>query len=68
MAATGISVAAPASAGCEPRPFVTYCDKPIRPDGSWRRCFYNDGGGANCYDVAGFGLDPYPWAPPEHID
>jgi len=72
MAATGISIgfAAPASAGCEPRPFVVYCDKPIRPDGSWRRCFFNvgGGGGGNCYDVPGPGLDPFPWAPFEHLD
>jgi hypothetical protein len=81
MAATGISIAsaAPASAGCEPRPLTNYCDKPVRADGSWRRCFYNtplvDGqgglfstGGGNCYDVPGPGLDPYPWAPQEHID
>lgn len=79
LAAASVGVAAPASAGCEPRPLVSYCDKPVRPDGSWRRCFYNgpitDGkggfgfaGGGNCYDVPGVGLDPYPWAPQEHLD
>src|SRR4051812_45733617 len=43
MTTTGISIglAAPASAGCEPRPLVSYCDKPVRADGSWRRCFWN---------------------------
>lgn len=24
--------------GCETQLFATYCDGPIRPDGSWRRC------------------------------
>lgn len=46
MAATGLTVAAPAGADndqyCEPRPMgVTYCDGPIHEDGSWRRCFSN---------------------------
>lgn len=79
MAATGVGIAVPASAGCEPRPLVSYRDQPIRPDGSWRRCFWNSPivngngqmgslGGGNCYDVAGPGLDLYPWAPQNHLD
>jgi len=38
-AATGIGFAAPASAGCETQPFAQYCDGPVRPDGTWDRCF-----------------------------
>ncbi len=34
-----IGFAAPASAGCETQPFATYCDGPVRPDGTWDRCF-----------------------------
>ncbi|MDQ1250381.1 MAG: hypothetical protein QG597_4760, partial [Actinomycetota bacterium] len=77
MLAAGVSVAAPASAGCEQRPFVGYCDGPIQPDGSWQRCFNNQPvwnrdigtwiGGSNCYQV-GPGPDSYPWAPQYHID
>ena len=39
--ATCIGLAAPAIAGCEQRPLVGYCDAPIQPDGSWKRCFSN---------------------------
>lgn len=82
MAATGVSMAPAAGADngmyCEPRPLVSYCDGPVRENGSWRRCFYNqpltDGrggigfaGGGNCYDVPGPGQDPYPWAPQNHL-
>lgn len=37
MAAVGF--AAPAVAGCEAQVFAQYCDGPIRPDGTWDRCF-----------------------------
>ena len=83
LVASGVGFAAPASAGCEPRPMaVTYCDGPVQADGSWRRCFYNSpvfvpgsgnfGGtfvpaGGNCYNVPGPGGDPYPWAPQEWL-
>lgn len=81
LAATGLALASPSLAEdqyCEPRPFVSYCDGPLRENGSWRRCFYNSPivnsngglfspGGGNCYEVAGVGLDPYPWAPREHL-
>ncbi|UVT31474.1 hypothetical protein SEA_SEJANUS_41 [Mycobacterium phage Sejanus] len=41
VGALGASVilAAPASAGCETQPFAQYCDGPVRPDGTWDRCF-----------------------------
>jgi hypothetical protein len=39
LAATGIGFAAPASAGCEAQVFAQYGDGPIRPDGTWDRCF-----------------------------
>jgi hypothetical protein len=35
----GAAFAAPAAAGCETGPFAQYCDGPIRPDGTWDRCF-----------------------------
>ena len=35
--------AAPASAGCETNMLgVQYCDGPIRPDGTWDRCWHSD--------------------------
>ena len=34
-----IGVAAPASSGCEAQVFAKYCDGPVRPDGTWDRCF-----------------------------
>ncbi|ORA38134.1 CDGP domain-containing protein [Mycobacterium aquaticum] len=39
LAAAGLALAAPSSAGCETQPFAQYCDGPIRPDGTWDRCF-----------------------------
>lgn len=38
-ASVGISVAAPANAGCESGPFAQYCDGPVKADGTWDRCF-----------------------------
>jgi hypothetical protein len=75
LTATCVGFAAPASAGCESRPMVSYCDGPAQPDGSWQRCFSNQpvwggGGGwiagANCYQT-GPGPDNYPWAPQYRI-
>lgn len=43
LALTGLIVAAPASAGCESQVFATYCDGPIKPDGTWVRCFQTTG-------------------------
>ncbi|SLH42955.1 Uncharacterised protein [Mycobacteroides abscessus subsp. massiliense] len=76
VAAVGFAAPAKADQYCEPRAMVSYCDGPVRADGSWRRCFYNTptwgGGGGyisggNCYDVPGTGQDPYPWAPQDHL-
>jgi hypothetical protein len=40
----GIALAPPASAGCQSAtPQDTYCDDPIAPDGTWRRCHQNSG-------------------------
>ncbi|WP_081346567.1 CDGP domain-containing protein [Mycobacteroides chelonae] len=37
--------------GCETQVFATYCDGPIRPDGSWKRCLLASGqsGGPGVY-------------------
>lgn len=36
----GLIAAAPASAGCETNVLgALYCDSPIRPDGTWDRCY-----------------------------
>jgi hypothetical protein len=34
-----VALAPAATAGCESQVFATYCDGPIRPDGTWDRCF-----------------------------
>lgn len=39
LAVAGVGFAAPAAAGCEGQAFAQYCDGPIRPDGTWDRCF-----------------------------
>lgn len=39
LATAAIGFAAPASAGCEFQAFAKYCDGPVRPDGTWDRCF-----------------------------
>lgn len=74
----GLASAAPASAGCEDRGRVQYCDQPERPDGTWDRCRIFIG-----YGVSGIGdyqptqMRCYPinpnklwWGgePPYHID
>ena len=39
MAAELIATAAPASAGCQyGGPFISKCDGPVQPDGTWQRC------------------------------
>ena len=43
LSITGLMFAAPASAGCEANMLgVQYCDGPIRPDGTWDRCWHSD--------------------------
>jgi hypothetical protein len=39
IGAATVGFAAPASAGCEAQVFAQYCDGPVRPDGTWDRCF-----------------------------
>jgi hypothetical protein len=39
LAVSGVALAAPASAGCESQAFASYYDGPVRPDGTWDRCF-----------------------------
>lgn len=43
IGAAGLVVAPSASAGCESQAFATYCDGPIKPDGTWDRCFQTNG-------------------------
>jgi hypothetical protein len=38
LTATGITVAAPAAAGCEQQAIALYCDGPVQADGTWDRC------------------------------
>jgi hypothetical protein len=65
--------------GCQPQIFATYCDGPIREDGSWKRCLFANGqygGGVyvppvqNCFIVPGADqIPPTPLGqPPFHID
>jgi hypothetical protein len=45
MTCGGIGLAPKASAGCQtPLLADTYCDGPIRPDGTWERCHTSPGG------------------------
>ncbi|BBZ30693.1 hypothetical protein MMAD_49880 [Mycolicibacterium madagascariense] len=37
-AASGVALAAPASAGCEKQTYARFCDGPIGDDGKWNRC------------------------------
>lgn len=80
----GVGLAAPASAGCEPAPpDGAYCDAPIKPDGTWERCYGQPGettfGGRRVVGETPpesdcFGVDPtLPWpdapvGPHYHID
>lgn len=85
--ALGLMTAAPAAAvpgdpmpGCETQVFATYCDGPIREDGSWKRCLFvpaqpTYGGGfappvQNCFIVPGVDqIPPLPLGqPPHHIE
>ena len=65
--------------GCQTQIFATYCDGPIREDGSWKRCLFANaqyGGGVyvppvqNCFIVPGPDqIPPTPLGqPPQHID
>ncbi len=65
--------------GCQTQVFANYCDGPIRPDGSWRRCMMAHaqyGGGIytpavqNCFLVpAADAIPVFPLGqPPYHID
>jgi hypothetical protein len=77
-----IAAAPPASAGCQyGGPFISKCDAPIQPDGTWQRCVvfsHTAGGGASTYlvperrcDVMGPGLQPSGLGfadPPTHLD
>lgn len=81
---TAVVLAAPASAGCEYQVFAQYCDDPIQPDGTWRRCFtsspqsfsgqYGQVAGfipptGRCYPVDPNAFPPTPLGqPPYHID
>lgn len=81
-AAVGLPLAPSASAvpgdpmaGCETQGFANYCDGPIRPDGSWKRCMFAHsqyGGGVytppvqNCFVVPGADqIAPTPIGQPE---
>lgn len=62
--------------GCEAQLFATYCDGPIRNDGSWKRCLFahaQSGGGAyvppvqNCFMVPAVDqIPPTPLGQPDH--
>ncbi|RDH75831.1 hypothetical protein DVS77_24150 [Mycolicibacterium moriokaense] len=82
MAAALITCAPPAAAGCQyGGAFISKCDGPIQPDGTWQRCVavaqYVPSGFSshlvpvkNC-DVMGPDLHPLDFAiadPPTHID
>ncbi|TXH20063.1 MAG: hypothetical protein E6R06_22825 [Mycobacterium sp.] len=65
--------------GCETQVFADYCDGPIRPDGSWKRCMMARGSAAggvyvppvnNCFIIPGVDqIPPTPLGqPPYHID
>lgn len=46
-------------AGCETQVFANYCDGPVRPDGSWKRCLFARG-----QYTGGFGDVPGVYTPP----
>lgn len=58
--------------GCETQLFATYCDGPIRPDGSWKRCLFAKGSYnvppvQNCFVVPGLDqIPPTPLGQPDH--
>lgn len=79
MIAAPAAVAVPGDpmAGCETQVFATYCDGPVRPDGSWKRCLFANGqyGGPgvyvppvqNCFIVpAADQVPPVPLGQPNH--
>jgi hypothetical protein len=67
LLAASVVLAAPASAGCEGQAFAQYCDGPIRPDGTWDRCFVAYGStnafGAVTVPAVGrcYPIDPNAW-------
>ncbi|BBZ41186.1 CDGP domain-containing protein [Mycobacterium conspicuum] len=79
----GVALAPPASAGCQPGdPLESFCDFPVRPNGTWQRCHEAPGGPVMDGRVVGelppieecFLVDPsLPWPPANvgphfHID
>jgi hypothetical protein len=58
--------------GCETQVFANYCDGPIRPDGSWKRCLFAHGQYGvppvqNCFIVPGGDqIPPTPLGQPDH--
>lgn len=81
IAASSIGSAAPASAGCEAGAFAQYCDGPVRPDGTWDRCFqtqpqpfygqYGQISGwvpsvGRCYPVDPAAFPPTPFGQPQY--
>lgn len=82
MAAGLMASAPPASAGCQyGGPFLSKCDDPVQPDGTWQRCVvftHLNYSGASSYlvperhcDVMGPDQHPGDLAfanPPTHID
>lgn len=75
-APTASAVPGDPMAGCETQVFANYCDGPIRPDGSWKRCMFAHGqygGGVypppvqNCFIVPGADqIPPTPIGQPNH--
>ena len=60
LAAGGLTAAPPASAGCMVNMMgAQYCDAPVKPDGTWQRCWAT---GQQIYPVyngnPGFGVVP----------
>jgi hypothetical protein len=82
MAAELIAAAPPASAGCQyGGPFISKCDGPVQPDGTWQRCvgvaqWVPSGLSSHLVpvkrcDLMGPGQPPWDLAfadPPTHID
>jgi hypothetical protein len=82
MAVGLIATAPPANAGCQYGGlFISKCDAPVQPDGTWQRCVVfatSQGAGASVHLVPErrcdlMGPDLHPWGfgfadPPTHID
>lgn len=81
LAPTAHAVPGDPEPGCQTLPGGKFCDGPIRPDGSWKRCAYNPGllvpgrygsympPTTHCFMVPGLGQVPaLPLGqPPHHI-